>query len=145
MFSIFISSSAWLVRTASANITFKCYSWKEPCLVEYLTCGIIYCMTGIEPLWDEVVGHFLEVIFVICFWPYDSHKHYDNSDIFYSWLIVLTIICGILGLMHWINPYVLFWVLTSFRNLHHWNLVMHQLMWGLHLFKPCFDPLDLTT
>lgn len=72
----------------------------------------IYCITGVEPLWDEVVGHFLEVMmFNISLVTYDCSTIYillDITGIFCSLQIILISIYEIWDLMHWINQYVLF-------------------------------------
>jgi hypothetical protein len=72
----------------------------------------IYRITGVEPLWDEVVGHFLEVMMLnIYLITYDCSTIYillDITGIFCSLQIILISIYEIWDLMHWINQYVLF-------------------------------------
>jgi hypothetical protein len=64
----------------------------------------IYRITGVEPLWDEVVGHFLEVMmFNICLIAYGCSTIYillDITRIFCSLQTILISTYEIWDLMH---------------------------------------------
>lgn len=100
---------------------------------------LTYFGVGIQPLWDEVVGHFVEVIAshsLLSVFRKCCYRHYNILLIclvyFCSLLIALITTYEQWRLMPWINQYLLFQVQSCSRRKHCQDTMLYVTM--LHSF-----------